>query len=399
MKNAFFIAVGSELLTSKSNTYTPLFASKLKENGIILCGEMTVGDDKKSLKDALSFAVSKADIIIISGGLGPTFDDITRQTVSQFLKTPLIYSIEIEKILSSRYPDFYNTPNLKNQCLAIKEAILIENKNGTAFGQIIKKEGKLYILLPGPRNEWEAMWDEVKKFLKTKKKILFKTFKMADIKEVDVENLIMPRIKKYRSINSTVLAGPNICEFSILSDNEEEFKKAVKEIERTASRFIFSTDFRSLEEKVGEILREKSFTISTAESCTGGLLASTITDVPQSSKYYVGGINAYSNEIKIKILRVKKSTIAKYGAVSEQTVKEMALNVKKIFNTNCAISISGIAGPGGGSPTKPVGTVFICCVCNNKIEIIKRSFLNRSRDYIKKASVNTALWYIYKMVK
>ncbi|MGC8867034.1 MAG: nicotinamide-nucleotide amidohydrolase family protein [Elusimicrobiales bacterium] len=399
MKKAFLIAVGSELLNFKSNTYSPLFASRLRENGIILSGEISALDDKKSIKNALVFASKEAHIIIVCGGLGPTFDDLTRQAVSEFLNTPLIYSTKIEKFLSSRYPDFHTKQNLKNQCLIIKNAKLIENRNGTAFGQVIRKGKKIYILLPGPRNEWEPMWNDVERFLKSRRKIFFKRFRFADLRETEVENLIMPNIKEYSSLQTTVLAGPNICELSITSESKRELIEAEKKIHKIACEFIFSCDSQTLEEKVGELLKKKRLTISTAESCTGGLLGSTITDVPGSSTYYKGGVNAYSNEIKIKILGVRKSTITKYGAVSEQTVREMALNVKKIFSTDCALSISGIAGPGGGSQQKPVGTVFICSVYGDKIKLTKKIFSNRSRDYIKKAAVNTALWHLYKMLK
>lgn len=399
MKRAFFVAVGSELLNCKINRYSIILSEKLRKEGITLIGEITSPDISNMIIKSIKFASENSELIIIIGGLGPTFDDLTRKSLSELLCIPLVYSKKVEKFLSFRFKDTIKYPNLINQCYVLKGARLIENYNGTAFGQIIKKNRKTYILLPGPYSEWEPMWEKIKGYIKSNRKIFFHRFKIAEMKEIEVENVLRSVIQKYTNLNYTILAGADICEFSLISQDSKQFLKAKAEIEKILSEFIYGEGEDSLELKTAEILKTKKLTLSTAESCTGGLLASTLTDVPGSSVYYTGGINAYSNEIKIKILKVSQNTIKRYGAVSEQTVKEMALNVKKIFKTDCSIAISGIAGPGGGTPDKPVGTVFIASSFKNKIKIIKRFYPYKSRSFVKKASVNAALWNLYKMLK
>lgn len=400
MKNAFFIATGTELLNFKANLYSPIISQKLKDIGYELTGEITTRDNLDSIKEALDFASKKANLIIICGGLGPTFDDLTRQAISVYLKTPLIFSKKIKKILTKKYGNVNKKPNLKNQCYVLKNAILIENINGTAFGEIISKDKKTYIILPGPKKEWEPMWDKITKYIPKGKKIYSLRFKLADIKEIELEHKLKKVIKDYNNkVSYTILAGPQICEFSLKSDNKKLFNKVRKTVENKISEYIYGYDEDTLPSTIGKILTQKNLTLSTAESCTGGLLSSTITDIPGSSRYFIGGINAYSNDVKIKFLGVREETLKKNGAVSEQTALEMVKGVNKIFNTSLSISITGIAGPSGGTNKKPVGTVFIAVIYNKKTKVIKKLFLNRDRKFIKEASVNTALWNLYKMIK
>ena len=398
MRKAFLISTGSELLNFKFNRYPPLFSHNLKSIGYDLVGEITTKDDKNSIKNALDFASRYAQLIIVCGGLGPTFDDLTREAVSEYLKTPLIFSQKVKKLLEKRYPRL-NKQNLENQSSLLQGAILFENRFGTAFGEMIRKNKKTYLLLPGPKNEWESMWGEIKKHLKYNGRIYSITFNLADIVETEVEHIIKDLIEKHKGISYTILAGAQICHLNILSDDKKEFKKVTKEINSLLSEYIYGYDDDTLSGIVGKILTEKSLTISTAESCTGGLLSSTITDTPGSSRYFIGGINAYSNEVKKKLLGVKETTLKRYGAVSYQTAMEMVRGVKRVFNTSTAVSITGIAGPGGGSKKKPVGTVFIATMHHNEIKITKRIFSNRERRFIKEAAVNTALWNLYKMIK
>ncbi|MCX7641739.1 MAG: nicotinamide-nucleotide amidohydrolase family protein [Elusimicrobiales bacterium] len=399
MSNAFFIAVGNKLINFKLNTYPPIFSEKLKELGIKLNGEITIPDNIKMIIKALRFASDQASIVIICGGLGPTFDDLTKIAISRYLKTPLIISKKVKNYLKTKKNEKIPEEVIINQSYTLKDAKIFENPNGTAVGQLIKKNKKTYILLPGPKDEWETMWEEIKKHLKTKNKIYSAKLMFADIREVELENLIKPLIKKYNKVEYNILAGPNICQFNITSTEKDILKKLICDIKNLADENFYSEKGETLEELIGKILINKKLTLSTAESCTGGLLSSKITDIPGSSRYYIGGINAYSNEIKIDIIGVNKKTIEKYGAVSKETAIEMAEKIKKKFKTDCSISITGIAGPSGGNKKKPVGTVYICVIYNNKIDVIKRLFLNRDRIFIKTASANTALWILYKMIK
>jgi len=399
--NATFIATGSELLDFKLNRYTPLFSQKLSKIGIKLKYEITVRDNPDDLIKSINFVISNSDIIIICGGLGPTFDDHTRNVISKITGKKLIFSKEIEKIFHQKYGKSLK-PNILDQCMVIDGAKIIENKNGTAFGEIIEYNKKTIILLPGPQFEWEPMWGKIEKYLlkKIKNPITTYRFKLADIKEVELENLLKPVIEKFK-LDFTILAGANIYEFIIRGEkkNKKILEDAKEKIEKIVSQNLYGYDDEILEKVLGEILLRKNKTLSTAESCTSGLLAHKITNIPGSSLYFKGGVNGYSNEIKEKILKVKSETLKKYGAVSKETAFEMSKNVKEIFETNLSISITGIAGPTGGTPEKPVGLVFFGITSENITQTYKRTFLNRDRSYIKEASANTAMFLLYKMIK
>jgi len=395
--NSIFIATGSELLDFKVNRYAPLFSQKLNKIGIKLKFEITVRDNLEDLAKAINFAILNSDLIIICGGLGPTFDDHTRNVISKITGNKLIFSKEIEKIFKQRY-QLPLKPNILDQCMVIENAKIIENKNGTAFGEIIEYNKKIIILLPGPQMEWESMWQEIENYLirKINKPIITLRFKIADLKEVELENLLKPVMEREK-LDYTILAGPNICEFIVRSENKKIIEKVKKEIKKILNQNIYGYDDETLEEILGKILISKKQTLATAESCTSGLLANLITDIPGSSNYYKGGINCYSNEAKINILKVKKKTIMKYGAVSKECAMEMAENVRKIFKTDYGISITGIAGPGGGTKEKPVGLVWFGISGKNFIKSFYKLFKG-NRKFIKLSSANTALYYLLSKV-
>lgn len=396
---AFFIAVGSELLDFKLNTYTKILSNKLGEIGIKLNHEATVEDDFDEILSATQYALSRSELIIICGGLGPTFDDLTRKAVSILTKRKLIFSDYVYDFLKEKYRFKKLKKNLKDQCMAVENAMLLENPNGTAFGEIIEFNGKIIILIPGPLNEWLSMWVKIKDFLlknsAPQKRIHSVRFKIADLKESELEKALKPIIKK----DFTILSGPNICEFILRGCDKIKIEKLKTKIEKIIGPNIYGYGEDSIEKKLGELLKQKGKTLSIAESCTGGLLSSKITDIPGSSAYYLGGVSAYSNEIKTKLLKVNEKTIKKYGAVSEQTAYEMVLNSRKIFDSDYAISVTGIAGPDGGTKEKPVGLVWFGISDKQKTLTEKRIFLNKDRSYIKEAAANTAMFLLYKMIK
>ena len=399
--NATFIATGSELLDFKLNRYTPLFSQKLSKIGIKLKYEITVRDNPDDLIKSTNFAISNSDIIVICGGLGPTFDDHTRNVISKITGKKLVFSKKLEEVFSHRYTKPLK-PNISDQCRVLENAKIIENRNGTAPGEIIEYREKIIILLPGPQSEWEAMWKEIEKYLikKVNNPIITYRFKLADIKEVELENLLKPITSEFE-FDYTILAGANICEFIIRGEkkNRKIIENVKNKIENTVSQNLYGYDDDTLEKVIGEILIKKKKMLSTAESCTSGLLAHRITNISGSSSYFKGGVNAYSNEIKEKILKVKKETIKKYGAVSKKTAYEMSKNILKIFNTDYSVSITGIAGPAGGTKKKPVGLVYFGISDKIKTQTFKRIFLNKDRLYVKEASANTAMFFLYKMLK
>jgi nicotinamide-nucleotide amidase len=399
--NATFIATGSELLDFKINKYTPLFSQKLNKLGIKLKYEITSRDNLDDLIKSVNFAILNSDLIIICGGLGPTFDDHTRNVISKITGKKLVFSKEIEKAFKKRYQKPLK-PNILDQCMILEGSKYIENTNGTAPGEIIEYDKKSIILLPGPQSEWEGMWKDIEKYLikKINNPIITYRFKVAEIKEVELENLLNPVMKKFK-LDYTILAGPNICEFIIRGEkkNRDIVYRAKKEIEEILSEKLYGYDDDTLEKVIGNLLSIKGKTLSIAESCTGGLVSNLITNIPGSSRYYLGGINAYSNFIKRKILGVKENTLKKFGAVSAQTAKEMALNCKNIFNSDISISITGIAGPDGGSKEKPVGLVYFAIAIGNKVKVEKRIFIKKDRIFIKTAAANTSLYLALNIIK
>ncbi len=403
---AFFIAVGSELLSSKSNKYSPLIASRLFELGINLAGEITASDNEKSIMDSIAFASDRAELIIVTGGLGPTFDDLTRQAISKFCKKPLIHSGEIEKFLQKKYK-LKNLPeNFLNQCLYLKDATLFENNNGTAFGQAIKGnikgKNRIFILLPGPYREWAPMWDEkIKYFLRknfSENKVKSAFFGLCDLKEMEVQHKAEEIMKQHPDVSFTVLASAGICEFSFSCSKDIDFLSIRKKLRKTFEGYIYSEHKKTLAEELYKACLSKGLTLSLAESCTGGLVSNLITDVPGSSQFYKGGVNSYSNEAKMKLLGVRGITLEKYGDVSAECATEMADGAAKVFKTDIAISITGIAGPGGGSQQKPVGSVYFAFNVRGKTSSVFRLFKG-DRIFIKNSAANFALFNVLKLVK
>ncbi|NLI10283.1 MAG: nicotinamide-nucleotide amidohydrolase family protein [Elusimicrobia bacterium] len=399
-KKAYLIAVGSELLNSKANRYAPILFSKLSKAGIRLQGEITAKDTIKDIKDAVDFCAKRGNIIIITGGLGPTFDDLTRQAASAFLKEPLTCSKKIINFLKRKYGKRISQENLYNQSLAFKKALLFENERGTAFAQMLNKENKTFIFLPGPMREWEPIWDKkIFPLLKKKgDKIFFSSVRLAGLTECELQEKILPDIKKFKDLDYTVLAGPYICELLFFGSNKNNFLSFKKSVKKTLKNNIYSLKSRNLAQVLKIIFTKKKLTLSLAESCTGGLISSMITSVPGSSVFYLGGVNSYSNLSKTKILSVKKSTLKKYGAVSLECAEEMALGVKKIFGSDFSVSVTGIAGPGGGTKKKPVGTVcFAFCSPNFKYSV--SVFFDGDRDFVRMSAANFALFGLLKLIQ
>ncbi|MBI4801545.1 MAG: nicotinamide-nucleotide amidohydrolase family protein [Elusimicrobia bacterium] len=409
-KKAELVCTGSELLSGKINSYVPLFSGRLGELGFRIAREHSVGDDPPAIAGMIKCALKNADLVLTCGGLGPTFDDVTRQAAAYALGRRLRYSKYAEQILKADYGLKELPPNLRNQCLIIVGAKMVKNADGTAFGQIITSGGKMLILLPGPQNEWAPMFgafisDAVKEFFKVREGTI-KTLrlKMAGLWEVQAETLLRPVMRKFKEADYTILAGPYTAEFgfTVKGKNARETSKKSSAIEKACRNIlkdrIYGVGGETLEEVVGGRLLAKSATVSTAESCTGGALGSAITDVPGSSDYFMGGVIAYSNRAKEIILGVSGKTILKHGAVSGECAAEMAEGAKRLFKTDYAVAVTGIAGPGGGTKEKPVGLVhFAVAGPYGKTFRFIRNF-RRARAFIKRCAVNAALDALRKVI-
>lgn len=384
---AEIITIGDELLIGQVvDTNSAWIARELNMVGISVSQITSIADDHEHIIKTLTEASDRADIIIMTGGLGPTRDDITKIALCDFFKTHLIFdqkSFEnIERIFTVRGYTMTELNRKQAEVPAACETLL--NENGTAPGMWFRHNGKIYISLPGVPFEMKAlMTNHVLPLLKplSSKVIMHKTILTQGVGE----SFLADKIKDWETalplnFKLAYLPQPGIVRLrlSATGSSEEELKQVLDEqllyLYSLIPEYIFGEDEDSLESIVGQLLKDHNLKLATAESCTGGYIAHLITSVPGSSDYYTGSVISYSNEVKINSLGVKTSTIEDFGAVSKETVIEMAEGVMEKLGADCAIAVSGIAGPDGGTPEKPVGTVWIAII-TPYTGIVTRKFL------------------------
>lgn len=408
--NAELISVGTELLLGEIlNTDAKFLSEQLSILGINVYYQTVVGDNKKRLAQSLSTALLRADAVIVSGGLGPTPDDLTKEVIAEVMDEELVLdneSMEAIRLYFEKTNREMPKSNIK-QAMMPKNSIILKNNNGTAPGCIIEKNGKIVIMLPGPPNELEPMFCEsVAPYLKEKTggALYSHTFKIFGIGEAKVAELFKDMMEK--GTNPTLapyaeVAGVRL-RLAAYAKNEEEGKKLISEarkrITNEIGEYIYSEEDKTLPEVVTKMLVEKSLTISAAESCTGGMFAKMLVDIPGCSEILGESFVTYSNEAKMKYLGVKSETLNKFGAVSEDVAKEMAEGVAKVAGTDIGVGITGIAGPDGGSADKPVGLVYAAVCINGETEV-KRLNLSGSREKVRYAATLNAFNMIFKRLK
>ena len=398
---AEIITIGDELLIGQViDRNSAWIAEFMKDYGIQIIRITSVSDNKDEIYKALVQAESNVDIIFTTGGLGPTKDDITKNVICNYFNTQLGF----DEIIYNDIVEFFKIRNRtiteinKEQAFVPKGCIPLRNKYGTAPGIWIEKGKKTFIILPGVPYEMKYIIENkvIKRIIKRYSLPVFlhKTFYLIGIAESDLADKLtsfeeqLPDKIKLAYLPSPGYIRLRLSCISNSKNNINEFNTQLNSLKLVISTYIFSENNKSLPEVIGTILKSNKLTLSTAESCTGGKIASSITLVPGSSNYFKGSIVAYSNKIKESLLNVKKETLKTYGAVSEEVVKEMVIGVLNKTKTDYAISISGIAGPTGGTKDKPVGTVWIA-VGNNKIIVAKRFNLGENRELnIEKAALN-----------
>ena len=374
------IAVGSELLGStRLDTNSLFLAGRLGDLGVDLRAKSVVGDDRIRLRDVFLGALSRADLVILTGGLGPTDDDLTREVVSDALGLPMSEQATIVAQLEARFARRgLRMPDVnRRQAMVPQGAQVLDNPNGTAPGLMIEHDARVVVLLPGPPRELQPMFDALcRTSLATRTgqlKIYRETLFVAGRGESHVEELAQPIYSRWTKdsppIETTILAMPGQVELhlslrSVSDAGAARLRAARDELVGVLGRDIFSTDGRSMEEVVGDLLRERGFTISAAESCTGGLLMTRLTDVPGSSAYVLGGAVTYSNQLKTVLADVPVHLIEAHGAVSEPVAVALADGIRARTGASFGIGITGIAGPGGATADKPVGTVAIALTGN-----------------------------------
>ncbi len=399
------IAVGTELLLGNIvNTNAQYLSQKLADLGIDVYYHVVVGDNLKRLTETIKTSLERSDIVITSGGLGPTADDITKEGAAQAMGLKLLpdeESIERIKKIFITTGRIMTENNIKQGYIP-EGTVVLENNNGTAPGVLIEKEGKIVIMLPGPPKELYPMFEsKVLPYLKSKtdSTIRSKVLRVIGVGESAVEHMLKDIFDSQANPTIAPYAKDGEVHLRITAKTgiPEEADSLIAEMEQKVRAIlgdnIYGCNEETLEEAVLKLLQKKNLTISLAESCTGGLVASRLTDIPGASASLISGVVSYSNESKINILKVKEETIRKYGAVSPQTAEEMAVGAKKLSNTDIGLSITGIAGPDGGSAEKPVGLCYIGIAIGNSV-IVQKIMLTGNRNRIRWGSSSRALDFL-----
>jgi nicotinamide-nucleotide amidase len=389
--NAEIIAIGSELLTPfRQDTNSLYLTEKLNQLGVEVIIKTIVGDVREHLVEAAGIALSRAEIIIFMGGLGPTEDDLTREAVAEAMGVELRRDPEILMILEQRFATrrMKMTANNAKQADVICGAVVLPNANGTAPGQWIsgKFEGKerIVLLLPGPPHELKALFDEqCMEWLRAKlpkQYIATRILKVAMMGESACDARVAPIYQRYADVQTTILAGAGEIQLHLrtrgpsLQEAEKRVDELATALEEELDDWVFSDNGDSIEQIVGYYLQMRNATLATAESCTAGLLAERITSVSGSSRYFLGGAVVYSNELKTAFADVPAELIEKHGAVSREVAAALAEGIRKRCGATFGIGITGIAGPSGGTPEKPVGLVFHALASQSATGVVERSY-------------------------
>jgi nicotinamide-nucleotide amidase len=390
--NAEIIAIGSELLTPfRQDTNSLYLTERLNQLGVDVTFKTVVGDSRKNLTETARLAISRSDIVVFMGGLGPTEDDLTREAVADALELPLKRDPEILALLERRFASrgWKMASNNAKQADVLTGAIVLPNANGTAPGQWISgkydETDKIILLLPGPPHELKALFDEqCMERLRARvppQFIATRVLKIAMMGESACDAQVAPIYKTYTDVDTTILAGAGEIQLHLksraasLQAAQARVDDLVDKIEDELGDFVFSDNGDSLEQIVSNYLQMRSATLAVAESCTGGLLAERLTSIGGSSRYFLGGAVVYSNELKTTFTDVPKEMIDTHGAVSREVAAALAEGIRKRTNATFGIGITGVAGPTGGTPQKPVGLVFIGLATDTETDVVEKNFI------------------------
>ena len=400
--NAEIIAVGTELLLGQIlNTNAQYLSRQLADLGINVYYQMVIGDNEDRLRESIEIALKRADLVITTGGLGPTKDDLTKETIAKCLKLPL----DLHQGSMDWIEGYFKQRQMPMTLNNIKQAYLpqgcsvVPNYNGTAPGCIIDKKEKIVIMLPGPPSELIPMFeDTIKGYLRTKSPYVIhsKELMIIGIGESKLEEMIQdildkqsnPTIAPYAKQGQVMLRVTAKAES--IKDAEQLMEPVVRELYARLKEKIYTEENKTLEEIVIELLKQKRMTLATAESCTGGMLASTLLNVAGASSVFDRGIISYSNSAKEEVLNVKRTTLEGFGAVSRETAVEMAQGALQISGADIGIGITGIAGPTGGTEEKPVGLVYVSVATKDDVDVTELR-LSGARQKIRQITTLKAL--------
>ncbi len=401
--DAEIIAVGSEMLTpERVDTNSLYLTSELNKIGVEVVRKSVIGDHRDRLADAVRRALGRSGILILSGGLGPTEDDVTRDAVAQAVDRKLVFHPEIATALEERFRTARRkmAEVNKRQAFVIEGATILPNDRGTAPGQWVEESGAIAMLLPGPPHELKAMFERQclprLTRLVPKRAIATVFYRVAGMAESDLDTLIAPVYTKYENPVTTILAANGDLQIHLRAQcaTEAEAGELLAEvagpIEILLGDRLYSRDGTALEGVVGDMLRRNHATVAVAESCTGGMLGERLTSVPGSSDYFIGGFITYSNRMKNELLGVPPEILEQCGAVSKETAEAMAAGARRRTGASYALSITGVAGPDSGSESAPVGTVYVGIADAAGTQVTHRQFLG-DRQRIRVFTTQMAL--------
>ena len=370
--NAEIIAVGSEMLTpERVDTNSLYLTGELNRLGVEVVAKCVIGDDRDRLADAVHLALSRSAVVILSGGLGPTEDDVTREAVAQALDRKLVYHPEIAEALAERFARARRkmAEINKRQAFVIEGAAILSNDRGTAPGQWVEESGGVAMLLPGPPHELKSMFERqcLPRLQRIVPPLAIRTLflRVTGMTESDLDQLIAPVYKKYTNPATTILAANGDLQIHLraqcatAAEADALLAEVGGPIDALLGDFIYSRNGDPLEVVVGEMLRKARATVAVAESCTGGLLGARFTSTPGSSDYFLGGFLTYSNAMKVELLGVSPEELEQHGAVSRETAEAMAIGARRRTNATYALSVTGVAGPDQGGEAAPVGAVYV----------------------------------------
>ncbi len=389
---AVIINVGSELLKGIVPNFNLQELSKmLLIKGIMVEKNTVLPDTEEFIVREIKDYLGKIDFLIVTGGLGPSHDDVTKEAIAKALNINLTFSKSLYHSLKEKFKK-YNIPeteSLKKYAIIPSDSEILDNPRGIAPGLKLSVQNTTILLLPGPPSEAkEILSGFLQKFVK--KELYWKYIRTFGLKENEILEKCEEELKSIESGLYPDIRGVDIL---ISSNSAEILELTSQSVIKKLGKNVYATELKNIEEIIGDKLRSRKSTVATAESCTGGLLGHLITNVPGSSDYYMGGVVTYSNEAKINILKVPETIIRKYGAVSRECAFYMATNVKGLFKTLFGISITGIAGPTGGTPQKPVGLVYLGISTNKETYVFQRIF-GGTRTEIKLKSALESLYLL-----
>jgi len=410
MPSAEIIAIGSELLTpTKIDTNSLWLTERLNDIGVEVMSKTIVGDDAERLTESIGDAWKRSEIVITTGGLGPTEDDITRKCAADAIGRKLAYHEEIEHKLRKRFKAWgREMPEInKRQAYVVEDADILSNPHGSAVGMLVEEEGHVLVVLPGPPRENQPMFLE--HVMPRLRAVAGETFvsrrllRVSGLGESAVDEIAAPIYKLFEDVQTSILFNKSEVELHIAAraasemDAKARVDELASELGTALGKSVFATHGETLEAVVGKMLTDRGETVALAESCTGGLVAQRLTNVAGSSRYFLEGVVSYSNNAKMERLNVPAEVIGRFGAVSAECAEAMAKGIVATSQADHGISVTGIAGPDGGSDEKPVGTVFIGYAGSGETKSVHLA-LPGDRELIRWRTSQAALDYLRRQL-